>query len=143
MRKTLKDLFLAMLNATLILVIVILLLLFALFSKANALSETFANSLVALEPLKTGIDTVNSEVDKMKAEVIALKQQSQGISLTKLEKLEAEIGRIEAHLSDINASVSTLAATPERLWDDAVASAADGAVRSAERLRGCVPVGTE
>ena len=143
MRKTLKDLFLAMLNATLILIAVILLLLTLLLTKANSLSEAFAQSLVALQPLEAGIDTVNSEVNRMKADVIALKQQSQGVSFAKLEELEQGLGKIEAHLADINSSMATLAETPERLLDDAVASAADKAVRGAERLRGCVPSVTE
>ncbi len=143
MRKTLKDLFLAMLNATLILVAAILLLLVLLLTKANSLSETFAQSLVVIKPLEASIETINSEVDKMKADIVALKQQSQGASFTRLQTLEAGIGRIETHLADINSSMSTLAQTPERLWDDAFAEAAEKAVGGAERLRGCVPAGTE
>ncbi|MEO9573635.1 MAG: hypothetical protein ABJ263_13025 [Tateyamaria sp.] len=135
--------FLAMLNATLILVAVILLLLVLLLTKANSLSETFAQSLVAIKPLEAGIETINSEISKIKSDVVALKQQSQGISFTRLQELDAGIGKIESHLSDINSSMSTLAQTPERLLDDAVAVAAEKAVEGAERLRGCVPAGTE
>ncbi|AXI47345.1 hypothetical protein C1J03_15810 [Sulfitobacter sp. SK012] len=143
MRKTLKDLFLAMLNATLILVVVALLLLVLLLTKANSLSETFAQSLVSLEPLEAGIETINSEASKMKAEIALLKQQSQGISFTKLDELEAKLGSIETHLAEIKGSMSTLAETPDRLVNTAVASAADYAVGGAARLRGCVPAGTE
>ena len=143
MRKTLKDLFLAMLNATLILVAVVLLLLVLLLTRANSLSEAFAQSLAALEPLEAGIETINSEVSEMRADIVALKPQSQGIMSTKLEELEAELTNIETHLADIKVSMSTLAETPDRLLDDAVASAADYAVGGAARLRGCVPAGTE
>lgn len=143
MRKTLKDLFLAMLNATLVLVAVVLLLLVLLFSKANSLGETFAQSLATLEPLEAGIETINSEVSQMKADIAALKPQTQGITSTKLDALETELGVMETHLSDIKVSMSTLAETPDRLLDDAMASAADYAVGGAARLRGCVPAGTE
>lgn len=139
MKKTLKDLFMAMLNATLILVVIALLLLVLALTKANSLSASFAQSLAVIEPLETAIETINTEVGAMKADIAELRSQSEGISFTKLEELEAKLEKMDAHLTDIKASTKTLSETPGLLLDDAVSSVADQTVAGVARLKGCVP----
>ena len=80
MGKTLKDLFLALLNATLILVALCLFLFLMAANKANSLTETFAEHLQIVGPLQESVQTTGTEIAALRSDLAELKNQSGEVS---------------------------------------------------------------
>lgn len=139
MGKTLKDLFLALLNATLILVALCLFLLLMVVNKANSLTETFAEHLQIVAPLQESVQTTGAEIAALRADLAELKDQSGDVSSATMTRIQGRMETMEARLNDMQGSLEDLRGAPERLLNQAIEKAGDQAVNTATRIRGCVP----
>lgn len=139
MGKTLKDLFLALLNATLILVALCLFLLLMVANKANSLTETFAKHLQIVAPLQESVQTTGAEIAALRTDLAELKNQSGEVSSATMARIQDRVETMEAKLDDMKGSLAELRTVPERLLDQAIKKAGDQAVISVTRIRGCVP----
>lgn len=139
MGKTLKDLFLAVLNATLILVALCLFLLLMVLNRANSLTETFAEHLQIVTPLQESVQTTGAEIAALRSDLADLKNQSGEASSATMTRIQDRVETMETRLADMQGTMAELRGVPERLLDQAITKAGDQAVISVTRIRGCVP----
>jgi chromosome segregation ATPase len=143
MGKTLKDLFLALLNATLILVALCLFLSLMLVNRANSLTESFAEHLRTVAPLQESVQEAGAEIAALRADLAALGDQSGEISSATMQRIQDRVEEMEARLETMQASMAELRDAPERLVDHAIEKAGEQATATATRIRGCVPADAE
>lgn len=139
MAKTLKDLLLAMLNATLILVALCLFLALTVVNRAHSLTATFAEHLDVLGPLQESVQATGEELAAFRSDLAGLRDQSQDLSSQTMARLQERAAAMENKLADMQASLADLRQAPTRLVDHAIEKAGDEAVDSVARIRGCVP----
>lgn len=126
--KTVKDLFLAMLNATLILVALCLFLLLQLSGTVERVTTGFAQNLVVLTPVADRIQNLSNEVAALRGEISSV---GEDIDMqAKLSELGAKANQLEELLRDIRD-------TPERLMQTSIQTAAQSATDTLFELRGC------
>jgi septal ring factor EnvC (AmiA/AmiB activator) len=143
MAKTLKDLLLALLNATLILVALCLFLALSVVNRAHSLTATFAQNLQVLGPLQESVQQTGAELAAFRADLAGVRDQSRDLSTETLTRLQERAAEMESRLSEMQAAMIDLRHAPERLVDHAIQQAGDQAVQTAARIRGCVPPPTE
>ena len=139
MAKTLKDLFLAMLNATLILVALCLVLALLVVNRANSLTATFAQNLSVVGPLQETVQETGSEIAALRADLATIGSQSEEVSSATMERLQARAAAMETRLQQMQDNLAELRNAPEQMIDHAIEKAGDEAVSSVARIRGCVP----
>ena len=71
--KTVKDLILALINATLILIALCLFLGLMVMNRANDITATFASNLIKLEPLKDEVSAAREDIAGLRTYIAALK----------------------------------------------------------------------
>lgn len=126
--KILKDLLLACVNATLVLVALCLFLLWQLSGTVERVTAEFSSNLSVLAPVKTRIDTLTQEVVALRNEV---SQRSPDADLQlKLSKIESEAQR----LNDVLTNISK---TPERVMQTSIRATAESATDVLLQLRSC------
>lgn len=131
--KTLKDLVVAMINATLILVAVCLFFLWQLSNTAERVSASFAQNLEVLEPLKTEVQAMKGEVAGLRGDLAEM----QAVPGQAMDKVEARIESLNARLDGVQARMDQLAETPERLMTVAIDRSAEHLAGTVKDLRGC------
>jgi len=139
MAKTIKDLILAFLNATLILVAVCLVLLLMVYNKANSISASFAENLTLVAPLQDSFSQVSVEMKSLQEEINGFQTEYQFQASARLTELQTKLESVETRLLNIQDSLTDLKQAPELLIDKAIKKTADQAVLSVAQLRGCVP----
>ncbi len=139
MAKTLKDLFLALLNATLILVALCLVLLLMLVGQIGGLSDSFAAHLTVIDPLTQRVQSTRTEIAALREDLVALRDPAQDVSSETMARIEIRIKAVEARLAGMQSAMQDLRDAPRSLVDHAIDRAADQAVVSVARIRGCTP----
>ncbi|AVO39342.1 hypothetical protein [Pukyongiella litopenaei] len=137
MGRLLKNLVLALLNATLLLAAVCLFLLWQLSKTVDRIAVDFASNLEIVAPLNDEIQTVRDEVAGLRADLASLQSGSSELSAEARARIGASSARIEAQLDEMRDSLRDLAGTPERLVDHAITTAAESFGAKAAELRGC------
>lgn len=139
MAKTIKDLLLALLNATLILVALCLFLGWKLAQTVEDVQDRLAQSLAVVQPLKEQAQGLRAEVGTLREDLAAIKadtgddpelDQKLSQALTRLDSLQDRLGATQDKLRDV-------AENPELLIDFAVTTAVDAATQRVLSLRGC------
>ncbi|KPA22780.1 hypothetical protein shim_10680 [Shimia sp. SK013] len=118
--KTIKDLLLAMLNATLILVALCLFLLWQVSRSGERIAESFASNLSLLKPMEQRIDETRQEVAGLRSDLAALANGTTELSDAAKMRLDNAATRLDQAMRGIEADVAKLAATPETLTDYAI-----------------------
>ncbi|SHI86472.1 hypothetical protein SAMN05444000_103240 [Shimia gijangensis] len=126
--KTVKNLLLAMINATLILVAVCLFLFWQVSSTAERVAGNFAANLDVLEPVTKSVRGLTTEVATLRIELSAAQGQTQ---------IAARIDALDAKLAQLQASMDKIVDTPDRLMITAIDAASDKATRTLIELRDC------
>lgn len=132
--KVLKDLLLACINATLILVALCLFLLWQLSGTVERISGEFAKNLDVLSPVSTRIESLTQEVSALRAD-LANASASEAVR-TRLSQLEAEAQRL-------NDTLVKISETPERLMEASITATAQSATNALSGLRECKAPETE
>lgn len=135
--KTIKDLLLALLNATLILVAICLFLLWQVSRSGERIAASFASGLTVLAPVEQSVEGLRADVTGLRNDLTALKDGKTEISVAAQARLEAAATRLNQALSEIEGSMATLAATPETLTDYAIDQTATRIADQAQALLQC------
>lgn len=139
MAKTLKDLLLALLNATLILIALCLFLGWKLAQSIESIQDRFAQSLAVVQPIREQAQGLRADIGTVREELAAIRadtnddpelRQKLILTLTRLDDLQGRLEETQRKLNEV-------AENPELLIDFAVSTAVDAATERALRLRGC------
>lgn len=120
--RSLGNLLLALLNATLILAALCLWLAWGALSAAERVSEQIGTAAQTVLPLRAEIVGLTEEVAAARADLAAHRASEAADTAEAM----ASMARIETRLAELTASVGALAADPETLIDRAVTAAFDG-----------------
>lgn len=142
MAKTLKDLLLALLNATLILVALCLFLGWKLASTVEGITTAFSEKVQVIAPLKDEILGVQGELAALRNDLADV--QSSGSVTDIAEKLRISTAlvkrdNLEQKMQGAQASIAELTDSPDKLIDSAIEKSADVVADRIIAIRGCVP----
>lgn len=141
--RTLWNLFLACLNATLILVALCLWLGWNLVSGVRDITHGFAEDLVSLEPMQAELRQLSDEVGGLRSDLADVRSDIAEGNLPALAGLNERSAALETRLAEINERLSVVAEDPGILLDRAIETAAEEFGAAARSMRGCVPSGAE
>lgn len=139
MKTTLKNLVLAMINATLILIVLCLFLAWKVTSRVDDLASSFAQNLNIVTPLREDIQGATAELAALRSDLAALKTQSGDVKSESLLRLQERMEITQTKLETAQQTVRTLTQAPAKLIDHAIVTAADEMAKRATSLRGCEP----
>ncbi len=142
MAKTLKDLFLALLNATLILVALCLFLGWKLASSVENVTTDFAETLQVVTPLRDEAQGIRGELAALRSELAALPTDGSVIDTATSRRIKSALNRlnaIEDKLQTTQARFSDLAEQPDLLIEKAIQTSGDVVADRVLAIRGCVP----
>ena len=142
--RVLRDLFLALLNATLILVALCLFLGLRLTAKVDAIAVHVAESVVRIEPLRDEMQLVAGEVAGLRADLAALRDDTGEMSSEAVDLLTARLDAFDARLDTVGERIEGVKTRlqaadldPEAMLERAVATASAQAINSIGQLAGC------
>jgi hypothetical protein len=139
MLKVLKDLGLALLNATLILLALCLFLALMVVNTADDVASNFARNLIAVEPLRADFQATTDALASLRQDVAQLTTRSGEAQSAALLGISTRLEGVEADVAAARKAISDLSESPYRLVDHAIETAADSLAQKARNIRGCVP----
>jgi hypothetical protein len=149
--RTLGNLGLALLNATLILAALCLFLAWRVLASASDVTERFESALTGtaerIAPVAAELGALNEELGGLRAEIAALRAEAGdrgGAALAaRLDALEVRLAPLDAGAARLSEMAGTAREAPgavlDRAVDRAVAAAGAETTAAIARLRGCVP----
>lgn len=135
--KTVKNLLLAMVNATLILVALCLFLFWQVSNTAERIAGNFASNLDVLEPVTQSVQGLNAQVVALRSDLSALSAGSGDLAIQGNQQIQMRIAKLQSTLDDLQATIDKIANTPDRMMVTAVNAASDKAARTLLELRSC------
>ncbi len=142
MAKTLKDLLLALLNATLILVALCLFLGWKLASTVDGVTTNLSEKLQVVAPLREEAQGIRGELAALRDELALLQTDGDlidGINEQRVTTVLDKLDALETKLQTVQTRFADLADSPDMLVDQAVESAADAVADRFVTIRGCGP----
>lgn len=136
MGRTFRDLFLALLNATLILVALCLFLAWQVFAAARQTTQNLEETAAQIRPVADQIGGLRQDVTALRADIDQLRA---GSTASERASLTAKITALDRRMEKINQEVSALRALPEELVKEGVFIGVDRLMDRAAGLRGCTP----
>jgi DNA anti-recombination protein RmuC len=118
--KTLKDLLVSMINATLILVAICLFFLWRLSDSAERVVASFAQNLQIVAPLENSVDRLRDEVATLRSDLASISLDSSALTAQATANLQSRADAVQRELEGINNSLARLADTPETLMQTAL-----------------------
>lgn len=118
--KTLKDLLVAMINATLILVAICLFFLWRLSESAERVVASFAQNLQIVAPLENSVDRLRNEVAGLRSDLASISLDSSALTAQATANMQRRADAVQTELEGINSSLARLADTPETLMQTAL-----------------------
>ncbi|MGD9863561.1 MAG: hypothetical protein AB7S99_10135 [Pseudodonghicola sp.] len=139
MGKVFKDLFLALLNATLILAAICLLLFWKVSATSREVIGEFAGVQNIVMPLREDLRDLTQEVQDMRATLAAVEWLSPEERPAALGQLEQRMTALDTRMEVAQSRLTTLANMPGQMMDRAVETGVDRLMLRAGELRGCHP----
>ncbi|MEX0348040.1 MAG: hypothetical protein AB3N15_01345 [Paracoccaceae bacterium] len=139
MAKTLKDLVLALLNATLILLALCLFLAWKTVDRANQIADTVQDTVEVVQPLRADMQEIVAQLDGLRGDIRALNTEASLDDLPQLDKIQSQLDALSTQLSEARSRIDGLSDRPGQLLDQAIATTADTVADRLTTLRGCVP----
>lgn len=142
MAKTLKDLLLALLNATLILLALCLFLGWKLAQSVENIRAGFAENLQVVAPLKDQAQGIRGELAALRSDLDAIRSNGGVADSATAQKLNATLQRLdglEDRMATAQERLAGLAEKPEDLIDFAITTTADTVTDRVLMVRGCEP----
>lgn len=140
----LRNLALALVNATLILLALCLWLGWRLTAEVHAVTgdvaRTVTQNLTPVQPLRDEVALLTGQVAGLRADLAAAGDQATMPEAVK--RLEAEAEQLQARLAALSQAAEHLTVDPGLLIDRAAAAAAGSFGDEAQRLRGCKAAAT-
>lgn len=134
-----KNLALAMLNATLILLALCLWLAWKLSAEIDDITDDFASNLIKVQPLRDDIATLTGQVGLLRQDLEQLRGESAGAAEAAIARLSERTDQLDAGLTKVNGLFDRLSADPEALLDQATRSAVSQLANEAQDMMHCLP----
>jgi len=122
---TLKNLILALINATLILVALCLWLGVSLTNNLRSLTDVVDRGLEAVAPIRQDVATARTELAGLRQTVAELRANPGDLAGDELAQVVAVLEQIDGRLADMQAQVTALADLPEEVLETAIGAVAD------------------
>lgn len=140
MAKTLKDLVLALINATLILLALCLFLGWKLTTTAQSLMSDFSQKVQIVAPLREEVQGVRGELAALRADLATL-QATDAIADTataqRVSQTLDRLNQIEDTLQATQSRIAAVAETPDVLISTAIEKTADTVADRIIAIKGC------
>lgn len=136
---TIKNLLLALLNATLILVALCLYLGWMVMQSAEQAADTFASAVGNIAPIRNEVSDVKDSVAGLRADLQLLAGQPGVLSETAEAALESRVNVIAARLDRLETSLAALSEVPENTVEAAIDLSANRAADLITQFRSCTP----
>ena len=142
MAKTLKDLLLALLNATLILIALCLFLGWKLASTVDGITDRLAEKVQIVAPLKEEVQGVRDELTALRNDLSSLQSgqtATDSATAQKLSQALEQLDTLEGNLQAAQARITELTESPDQLINTAIENSADAIADRIIAIRGCEP----
>ncbi|WP_170414204.1 hypothetical protein [Ruegeria atlantica] len=142
MAKTLKDLLLALLNATLILIALCLFLGWKLAATVDDVTTKFAEKVQIVAPLKEDVQGVRGELTALRSDLSSLQLDGTTVdsaTAQKLSKALEKLDDLESNLQAAQTKIAELTESPEQLINTTLENSADLVADRVISIRGCEP----
>ena len=142
MAKTLKDLFFALLNATLILLALCLFLVWKVAQSVENVQTGFKENLQVVIPLKEQVQGIRGELEGIRSALVAIRQQDGTLdtaSRAQLNDAMQSLKDMEGKLAGAQSRMLEIVDNPEDLINYAITTSAEAISGQYMALRGCVP----
>ncbi len=140
---TLKNLALALLNATVLLVALCLFLALLIMNSAERASDTFSEAVSSLTPVRTEVSDINEALQGLRSDVQSLAQRPGAISSDQASALTAQIETVNARLDAVNARLGQLGEVPDQVVTTAIDYVADRVSDGINAYRNCTAESTD
>ncbi|SDI93639.1 hypothetical protein [Alloyangia pacifica] len=136
---TIKNLLLALLNATLVLLALCLFLGVQLGNRVQDITDSFARNLVSINPLREEIGTMAGELTGLRSDIAALRDGGSEMTTEAAQRISARLDGLETRLDTAAQRFDAVLNSPEALIDHAIERAAEEVKQGIGALRGCAP----
>lgn len=137
MGKVLKDLLLAMINATLILVALCLFLAWKLSAATGDIVDGFTDSLQIVHPLQQEVAGTREELQGLRADVVALAESTTGVDRAVLVRVEQRLGALNQKVETVQGEIAALRAMPRQMLDQSLEAGSGQFVGFVNDMRNC------
>ncbi|GJL81024.1 MAG: hypothetical protein DHS20C01_06580 [marine bacterium B5-7] len=135
--KVIRDLILALLNATIVLVIIAVVLGLILMSKVESVTAGINERLAAIAPLKTRIENTTNEMRELKDEIALLRDNGDVIDAAVLGVIDNRMQIVVTNVADIKEQMAGLSIEPDQLVDHAIEKSTTEIGRVISGMRHC------
>jgi len=139
MAKTLKDLVMALLNATLILIALCLFLGWKLVSTIDDVTDDLAGTVQEFLPIGQEIQGIRADLTGLRSDLARTGNTVDSASRQRLDAVLTKLETLENGLQSAQLRFAELADSPELLVDHALQTAGDVVTEQIIILRSCVP----
>lgn len=136
---TIKNLLLALVNATLILLALCLFLLWQLSQSAEYAADRFVEGVAALAPIQTDFGEMRETITELQSSLRILASQPEALSEAAREELRAQIDRIDARLGGIETQLVQLDDMATSVVTNGIDHTADTVGGLITEYRSCTP----
>ena len=135
--RTLRNLGLALLNATLILIALCLWLGWELASSVTTITSDFAASLVSIDPVREEIRELTGELAALRADIATAQNATGEFRSQAIQTALDKIGALDEHFTAIGDQLQTIVSQPEVLVNHAIDRATEEMKEGIADMRGC------
>ncbi len=140
----LKNLVLALLNATIMLILLCLVFAYLTARQINGLTDTmttaFAENLITVEPVKEQLVLLNDNVTGLRSDVQAIRTATGAVRDEKLEAIQIRLDTMATNTADMRNKMRQITEEPDVIVGAAVSSAVGELTETLVALRGCAPL---
>ncbi len=144
--KTTKNLALALINATLLLVALCLFLGLMLTSRIDtaktAISNRVVSALSSIQPLQEDVSSLRGDIVSLKVQIASLSGAAPAQLQELTDQVSASMTKLDNHITQLNARLDDFSADPQAVMDHTIHTAMAEATRSLAAIRGCAPSAT-
>ena len=134
---TLKNLALALINATVLLVALCLVLALLITQSAERASDRFSEAVSSLAPVRSEVTQINDSLEGLRSDVQALAQRPNSISDDRVLELNDQIAALNERLDTVNTRLSELGEVPDEVVKTAIDYAAERVSAGVNAYRNC------
>ncbi|MXN63325.1 hypothetical protein GR183_00280 [Stappia sp. GBMRC 2046] len=117
---TIKNLLLALLNATLILVALCLALAYGAASTFERAMDNLGGRIVSIRPVSGELKNLTGELKALRGDLASIREQGRESSAEALEKARAKLDEVDRRLAAFGENVEALAQKPDEIIDTAL-----------------------
>ncbi|MDB6176277.1 hypothetical protein PAF17_02010 [Paracoccus sp. Z330] len=135
--KAIRNLALALINATLILLAICLWFGWKLMAEVNGVTQNMASNLVSAQPALDRIDTLRAEIVGLRTDLADLRETGSDTADAAVAKLQDRAAGLEARLAEFQNMSQYLADDPGIILDRAVSTAVTQLAHEAQGMLQC------